>query len=75
MKKVVFAAVVLGGLAFTACKKDHTCSCTFTSGGISITADTVYTDMKKSDAETQCNSMDASGSIGSESFTQECELK
>lgn len=54
MKKVFIFAVVVGGLVFTACKKDHVCSCDITALGITTSFDTTYTDMKKADAETAC---------------------
>lgn len=78
MKKVIFGAALLGGLVFTACKKDHTCSCTTTATGtfeFTITADTVLTDMKKSDAESTCTGFNESASSGGESYSTTCELK
>lgn len=79
MKKLVLAVAVVGGLAaLTSCKKDWTCECTITTTGTvnsTTTADTVYTDMKKADAQTACDANDASVSILGESITTECELK
>lgn len=80
MKKGIIIIAALGLFAAVSCKKDHTCSCTITSSGslfgdFTITADTVYTDMKKSDAATACDTGDASYSDGSSTTTSECELK
>jgi hypothetical protein len=80
MKKGLIIVAALGLLAVVSCKKDHTCNCTFTSSGgafgdLSISADTVYTDMKKKDAITACDLNDASYNDGSENTTVECELK
>lgn len=80
MKKGIIIVTVLGLLAIVSCKKDHTCSCTITStgslfGDITITADTIYTDMKKKDAAAACDTGDASYNDGTENTTIECELK
>ena len=66
MKKFFIFAVVVGGLAFTACKKDHTCRCEVTALGITVTTDTVFQDMTKSDAEAACTGLNVdAGSLGS----------
>lgn len=71
MKKLIIFAVVLGSVAaFTSCKKDYNCTCTGTITGITYSVDTTFTDMKKADAETQCNSLD--WTFGTDS--QDCEL-
>ena len=80
MKKGLMIIAAVGLLVAVSCKKDHTCSCTITStgtlfGDFTITGDTLYTDMKKADAETLCNSNDLSYSDGTETTTIECELK
>ena len=60
MKKIIaIVAVIAFASAFTACKKDYTCTCTYncygTSGSSSATAH-----MKKSDADTWCTAQAAS---------------
>lgn len=79
MKKVILVAAV-AMLALASCKKDHTCSCTVTSSGglfgdFSVTADTVYTDMKKGDAEDLCVAQNASATVAGSTTTVACELK
>lgn len=79
MKKVILVAAV-AMLALASCKKDHTCTCTATStggafGDFSITADTVYTDMKKGDAKDLCVAQNASATFDGSTTTIECELK
>ena len=72
MKKLLVFAVIAGGLALASCKKNHTCSCTTTALGITITTDTVFQDMSKSDAEAACTGLNIdAGTLGSVS----CELK
>ncbi|MCH2235198.1 MAG: hypothetical protein MK078_13190 [Crocinitomicaceae bacterium] len=72
MKKFFIFAVVVGGLAFTACKKDHECHCDVTVLGVSTHFDTTFTDMSKSDAETACTGLNVdAGALGSTS----CELE
>lgn len=70
----MLATLVLGGLAaMTSCKKDWVCSCDGAFGGVSYTgADTTFTDMKKDEAETKCNSYDYS--FGTDNY-QDCELQ
>ena len=80
MKKGLIIVAALGLLAVVSCKKDHTCSCEFTTSGsilgdFSITADTVFTDMKKADAAAACDANDLSYTDGAETTTVECELK
>lgn len=67
MKKVIFIAIVaLSSLA--SCKKDHTCTCTYS--GSSVPTVVTYTDSKKSDARSQClSSTTTSASGGSSSRT------
>ncbi len=81
MKKMMIMVVVVGGLtAFTACKKDHNCSCTTDStvtgfATVSVTWDTTLVDMTKGDAKTTCTGLDYSVNTGGSSVTQTCALK
>jgi len=58
MKKVILAAVVLGAISFTSCKKDYTCECTssFTINGATTTSTYKYNlkESKKSAAYAVC---------------------
>ena len=70
MKRFFIFAVVVGGLAFTACKKDYTCSCDATALGITVSYDTVFQDMKKADAESACTGLNFdAGALGSQTCT------
>ena len=54
MKKVLsLVAVVAFAASFTACKKDHTCSCTGTDGASDFSV--TYVKSKKSDAQGWCD--------------------
>ena len=66
MKKFFIFSVVVGGLAFTACKKDHTWRCEITTLGITLTTDTVFQDMSKYDTEAACTGLNVdAGTLGS----------
>lgn len=61
MKKFfVPALAVLFIVGMTSCKKDYTCTCTV--GGVESTS--TFEDVKKSEAEDACNSLDTAASIG-----------
>lgn len=79
MKKLLVLVVFAGGLvAISSCKKDWTCSCDITTTGTinsSTSADTVFSDMTKSDAKSECNDLDGSFTAFGQSVTTECELK
>lgn len=64
MKKVLFVAVV-AAFAMTSCKKKYTCCCDVLGTSTCVESGEK---MKKSDAETWCNSGDYAG-------LSECELK
>ncbi len=75
MKKVLFIALVAAA-SLASCKKDRTCSCTYTSTDPSFTTYTqVYTfnDAKKSDAKKAC--ITSTNTNGSYTETNTCELK
>ncbi len=71
MKKLAIFAVVLGSFAaLTACKKDHTCTCDVDALGIQFSADTVFQDMTKSDADAACTGLNFdAGTLGSQTCT------
>lgn len=47
MKKMTLLAAVVVAFTFASCKKDYTCECTATSGGVSVSATTTIKDTKK----------------------------
>lgn len=53
MKKVLLLAVVGGFLSLTSCKKDYTCTTSFTFNGETTTTETPYNGLKKSEASAQ----------------------
>lgn len=80
MKKLLIFAVIVGGFAtLTACKKDHTCRCTVevdagSLGTSTTTADTIYTDKTKKDAEAECTSNNGTASLLGNTITTTCSL-
>lgn len=69
MKKVLLIAAV-AGLAMVSCKKDYTCECTYSGGGVSGTTTTTIKDTKKK-ATDACEKL--SVSAGGTSTT--CKIK
>ncbi len=71
MKKVMLSLAVVGLFGLSSCKKDYTCTCTYTvDGDVVGTTEAKLEDSKKSDAEDSC--------VGGTSFgdaTAECELE
>lgn len=72
MKKFILPALFMGAIAFgsTSCKKDYTCECTISGGGVSGTASATQ-NMSKKDAEAWCEE----SSTTSGSTTTTCTLK
>ena len=58
MKKLLLVAAV-AAFTMTSCKKDYTCTCTYTSGGQTQTATYPMNDVKKKDAKDACNQLGA----------------
>lgn len=69
MKKVL-AIAVLGVLTLASCKKDYTCTCTASSGGMSVSQSTTINDTKKK-AEDACTAKSTSAS----GATTTCAIK
>lgn len=68
MKKFApIAAIALFAIAFTSCKKDYTCECTV----LGTTVPTEFKDVKKKDAQDDCDKLDASAKI----VDGNCKLK
>lgn len=62
---LVTGVLMLFLVAFSACKKDHTCSCTYTDGaGDTQTATTVIPDASKKDAKEGCETLEATLKVG-----------
>ena len=78
MKKVILVAAV-AMLALASCKKDHTCTCDVTTSGLvgtgTLSADTVFVDMKKSEAKDKCTSLDSDIDFFGSQITTVCDLK
>jgi hypothetical protein len=73
MKKVmIFGTFAL--LALASCKKDYTCTCTTTAGGVSA-SESVTLNATKSDAEEACNEGDATATVLGITTTTECEIQ
>ena len=73
MKKssLVLGILMLTAIAFSSCKKDYTCECTYKDAfGASQTSTVDYKDAKKSDAEDACKAYNIPGGTD---FN--CELK
>lgn len=63
MKNLTLVAVlaIFGTLAFSSCKKDHTCTCKVTDNigaGTDTTWTIEYKDTKKKDAKKQCDQIE-----------------
>jgi len=57
MKKVLIAVVVLGALTLSSCKKDYTCTCSYTDtsgSGVVLPNQSTTINGKKKDVETAC---------------------
>lgn len=61
MKKLFFVSAVLCAFCFASCKKEYTCTCSTTSGGVTISASTTIKDTKKK-AKEACEA--GSSSVG-----------
>jgi len=73
MKKLLsIAAVTVALVSLSSCKKDYTCSCTYTATGLGTqTTNTTIADAKKKDAETACDNIQTTYSL----LGGTCELK
>jgi len=76
MKKIFLLASLFAAVAFSSCKKDHKCTCTFTTtdpnGGTGST-EVTFVDAKKGDVKKACvkrTSTDSNGYIE----TMDCKL-
>jgi|TARA_B110000902_G_scaffold256694_1_gene323840 hypothetical protein len=69
--KIALGLFVL--VAFSACKKDYTCTCVTTVADISTSSAITIND-KKSDAEDACDALDASTSLGGIESSTACSI-
>ena len=77
MKKVIFGSVLaLGLVAFTSCKKDYTCDCTYTweFDGVTTEYEFSYSILKakKSDAQANCDDYASTWTTGD--YVYDCTL-
>ncbi|MBL7684190.1 MAG: hypothetical protein JNK00_12595 [Flavipsychrobacter sp.] len=62
-KRILIAGVALMAIAFTSCKKDYTCTCTYANNPSVNSTSTIKT--TKKDAETKCSTLnDAAKPVG-----------
>ena len=65
MKKIAPIVAIALGAMFTSCKKEYTCSCSYTVGGTTQTVDVKSgTKLSKSDAKTWCTAYTSSAWTG-----------
>lgn len=72
MKKVLLFVAVVIAASFASCKKDRTCTCTFTSGTYTSTSIATYPSSKKSAARANC--LSSTESNGGVTYTTTCTL-
>lgn len=74
MKKILLFVAVVGAVALTSCKKDHTCTCTTTYSNGDPAETMVYTvkEAKKGDAKKAC--IDRTTVDSGVTETTDCEL-
>lgn len=75
MKKLALFSALGLAIGFISCTKDHTCSCSFTEPflGTTITADTMFMDMKKGEAKDLCDDQEVILTLFDPNA--DCELK
>lgn len=76
MKKVTpILAIAALAIAFTSCKKDHTCECTSSLNGTTIgTSSTTFKETKKK-AKDACSALETTTSVGGQTASTSCSLK
>ena len=79
MKKlVILSTLIIATGAVVSCKSDRTCSCTVSTTGLitsTLSYDTTFVDMSKSDAKAECDKLDTYTSVFGTTVSSECELK
>lgn len=78
MKKLMpVAAIAVFALMFTSCKKDYTCTCTYSGPSVGVTvSDQKFTISKttKKDAESKCSGYTSTVSFAGTSTGWNCHL-
>ncbi|HTN18603.1 MAG TPA: hypothetical protein VL092_13015 [Chitinophagaceae bacterium] len=74
MKKFTFIIAAIGLISLASCKKDYTCECTLSGGGLSGTFSETIKDTKKK-AKEKCDSGNYSETSGGVTTTATCTLK
>ena len=60
MKKVLLFAAVLSAFSFASCKKDYTCTCSYSVGGTTVSGSTTIHNTKKK-AKDACTALATNG--------------
>lgn len=76
MKKfaTVAAVALLAAIALPSCKKDYTCSCSYSFMGQTVSQDYTLSNTTKSKAKDACN-QHAIAAVPGQTVTWQCELK
>lgn len=75
VKLITLSALMFGALFLTSCKKDWTCTCTYTGPNGSHTITDTYKNTPKSDAKTACQVANANAHEGlGSNETGECKF-
>ncbi|MGN6478344.1 MAG: hypothetical protein ACTHKV_14065 [Flavipsychrobacter sp.] len=75
MKKIApLAAALLLTFAFTSCKKDYTCTCTVSAGGITSTATPATIHDTKKKAKDACEKDNGTQTINGVAVTKDCKI-
>jgi len=73
MKKFATIAIIAlaGSIFLPSCKKEYTCVCTMSGGGVNMTAEAKTGKMSKKDAKAECDK----GDVSVAGVTTDCEIK
>jgi hypothetical protein len=75
MKKILlFAGALALVLAFSSCKKDYTCECTYEVAGTTTSAEYTFHDTKKG-AKDACDGKSVTENVGGMEITYKCAIK
>ncbi|MBL7712612.1 MAG: hypothetical protein JNL13_09120 [Chitinophagaceae bacterium] len=74
MKKFTLAIAAFGLISLSSCKKEYTCECTFSGGGLSGSISETIKDTKKK-AKDKCASGNYTETSGGVTTTTTCTLK
>ena len=74
MKKVLLFVAVVTAASFASCKKDHTCTCTTTYSGSTITTTDITTFPSSTKKAASANCLSSTSTLGTSTRTQKCDL-